>query len=67
MKELNYRYYLFVNQAVGYFTLNSKLQDVSSHPKQLKELKMKQLVRHFPFLTTMSPMVNVKNKQWPFS
>ena len=44
MRELNHRNYMFMNQTVRYFTLNSTLRDVSSHPKQLQELKMKQLV-----------------------
>ena len=62
MRELNHSNYMFMNQTVRYFTLNSTLQDVSFHPKQLQELKMKQLVGYFLFLTTMCPIENVKNK-----
>lgn len=61
MRELNHRNYMFMNQTVRYFTLNSTLRDVSSHPKQLQELKMKQPVGYFLFLTTMCPIENVKN------
>ena len=44
MKELNHTNYLFVNQ--GTLALTARSQDVSFHPKQIKEHKMKHLVRY---------------------